>query len=255
MSTIPALPSKDSETFSNKIEGLCMIHNLKNFYYASRYEAKNLLNKAIIHLIILMAPTFCYSEPKVFFLGDSITHGFGLPEDEGLINQLSNWFSNNDITVDFINGGVSGDTTAGGLERLSWSLTEDISAVVVALGSNDVLRGFPPEITKENLSAIIDIAQSNKLPVLLIGTYAPGNYGQEYKSDFDAIFIDLAEEKNIAYIDSYLKPLLDEVSKGKDVMHLLQADGLHPNLNGVQVIVEYVFPQLLKFLQETNIIE
>ena len=164
-------------------------------------------------------------------------------------------FSNNDITVDFINGGVSGDTTAGGLERLSWSLTEDISAVVVALGSNDVLRGFPPEITKENLSAIIDIAQSNKLPVLLIGTYAPGNYGQEYKSDFDAIFIDLAEEKNIAYIDSYLKPLLDEVSKGKDVMHLLQADGLHPNLNGVQVIVEYVFPQLLKFLQETNIIE
>jgi acyl-CoA thioesterase-1 len=188
-------------------------------------------------------------------LGDSITHGFGLPEDEGLINQLSNWFSNNDITVDFINGGVSGDTTAGGLERLSWSLTEDISAVVVALGSNDVLRGFPPEITKENLSAIIDIAQSNKLPVLLIGTYAPGNYGQEYKSDFDAIFIDLAEEKNIAYIDSYLKPLLDEVSKGKDVMHLLQADGLHPNLNGVQVIVEYVFPQLLKFLQETNIIE
>jgi acyl-CoA thioesterase-1 len=255
MSTIPALPSKDSETFSNKIEGLCMINNLKNFYYASRYEAKNLLNKAIIHLIILMVPTFCYSEPKVFFLGDSITHGFGLPEDEGLINQLSNWFSNNDITVDFINGGVSGDTTAGGLERLSWSLTEDISAVVVALGSNDVLRGFPPEITKENLSAIIDIAQSNKLPVLLIGTYAPGNYGQEYKSDFDAIFIDLAEEKNIAYIDSYLKPLLDEISKGKDVMHLLQADGLHPNLNGVQVIVEYVFPQLLKFLQETNIIE
>jgi len=214
-----------------------------------------LLNKAIIHLIILMAPTFCYSDPKVFFLGDSITHGFGLPEDEGLINQLSNLFSKNDITVDFINGGVSGDTTAGGLERLSWSLTEDISAVVVALGSNDVLRGFPPEITKENLSAIIDIAQSNKLPVLLIGTYAPGNYGQEYKSDFDAIFIDLAEEKNIAYIDSYLKPLLDEVSKGKDVMHLLQADGLHPNLSGVQVIVEYIFPQLLKFLQETNIIE
>jgi len=232
-----------------------MINNLKNFYYASRYEAKNLLNKAIIHLIILMVPTFCYSEPKVFFLGDSITHGFGLPEGAGLINQLSNWFSNNDITVDFINGGVSGDTTAGGLERLSWSLTEDISAVVVALGSNDVLRGFPPEITKENLSAIIDIAQSNKLPVLLIGTYAPGNYGQEYKSDFDAIFIDLAEEKNIAYIDSYLKPLLDEVSKGKDVMHLLQADGLHPNLNGVRVIVEYIFPQLLKFLQETNIIE
>ena len=178
-----------------------------------------------------------------------------MPEEEGLVNQLSNWFSNNGTAVSFINGGVSGDTTAGGLERLSWSLTEDISAVIVALGSNDVLRGFPPEITKENLSAIIDIAQGNKVPVLLIGTYAPGNYGEEYKSNFDAIFTDLAEEKNIAYIDSYLKPLLDEVSKGKDVMHLLQADGLHPNPHGVRVVVEYISPQLLKFLQETNIIE
>ena len=214
-----------------------------------------MLYKAIIHLIILTAPTFCLSDPKVFILGDSITHGFGLPEEEGLVNQLSNWFSNNGTAVSFINGGVSGDTTAGGLERLSWSLTEDISAVIVALGSNDVLRGFPPEITKENLSAIIDIAQGNKVPVLLIGTYAPGNYGEEYKSNFDAIFTDLAEEKNIAYIDSYLKPLLDKVSKGKDVMHLLQADGLHPNPNGVRVVVEYISPQLLKFLQETNIIE
>ena len=232
-----------------------MINNLKNFCYVNRYEAKSLLYKAIIHLIILTVPTFCYSDPKVFILGDSITHGFGLPEEEGLVNQLSNWFSNNGTAVSFINGGVSGDTTAGGLERLSWSLTEDISAVIVALGSNDVLRGFPPEITKENLSAIIDIAQGNKVPVLLIGTYAPGNYGKEYKSNFDAIFTDLAEEKNIAYIDSYLKPLLDEVSKGKDVMHLLQADGLHPNPNGVRVVVEYISPQLLKFLQETNIIE
>ena len=202
-----------------------------------------------------MAPTFAYSDPKVFILGDSITHGFGLSQEEGLVIQLSYWFSNNGIAVDFINGGVSGDTSAGGLERISWSLTEDVSAVVVALGSNDVLRGFPPEITKENLSAIIDIAQSNKLPVLLVGTYAPGNYGEEYKKDFDAIFTDLAVEKNIAYIDSYLKPLLDEVTQGKDVSHLLQADGLHPNPNGVQIIIEYIAPQLLRFLKETDIIE
>ena len=202
-----------------------------------------------------MAPTFAYSDPKVFILGDSITHGFGLPQEEGLVIQLSYWFSNNGIAVDFINGGVSGDTSAGGLERLSWSLTEDVSAVVVALGSNDVLRGFPTEITKENLSAIIDIAQSNKLPVLLVGTYAPGNYGEEYKKDFDAIFTDLAVEKNIAYIDSYLKPLLDEVTRGKGVSHLLKADGLHPNPNGVQIIIEYIAPQLLRFLKETDIIE
>ena len=232
-----------------------MIKYLRNFCCLIRYEAKNLLNKAIIPLIIYIAPTFAYSDQKVFILGDSITHGYGLAVEDGLVNQLSNWFVNAGLEVTFINGGVSGDTTAGGLERLSWSLTDDVSALVVALGANDVLRGFPPELTRKNLSSIIDIAKSNKLPVLLIGTYAPGNYGEEYKSDFDAIFTDLAKEKNIAYIDSYFKPLLDEVSKGKDVMHLLQVDGLHPNPNGVRIIVEYISPQLLRFLKETDIIE
>ena len=232
-----------------------MIKYLRNFFCLIRYEAKNLLNKAIIPLIIYMAPTFAYSDQKVFILGDSITHGYGLAAEDGLVNQLSNWFASAGLEVTFINGGVSGDTTAGGLERLSWSLTDDVSALVVALGANDVLRGFPPDLTRKNLSSIIDIAQSNKLPVLLIGTYAPGNYGEEYKSDFDAIFTDLAKEKNIAYIDSYFKPLLDEVSKGKDVMHLLQVDGLHPNPNGVRIIVEYISPQLLRFLKETDIIE
>ena len=202
-----------------------------------------------------MAPTFAYSDQKVFILGDSLTHGFGLPEEEGLVNQLTNWFSGAGLEVTFINGGVSGDTTAGGLERLSWSLTDDVSALVVALGSNDVLRGFPPKMTKENLSAIIEISESNKIPVLLIGTYAPGNYGEQYKLDFDAIFTDLVEEKNVAYIDSYLKPILDDVKNGKDVSYLLQADGLHPNPAGVKVIVEYISPQILRFLRKEKIIQ
>ena len=202
-----------------------------------------------------MAPTFAYSDKKVFILGDSLTHGFGLPMEEGLVNQLTNWFSGAGLEVTFINGGVSGDTTAGGLERLSWSLTGDVSALVVALGSNDVLRGFPPETTKENLSAIIEISESNKIPVLLIGTYAPGNYGEQYKLDFDAIFTDLVEEKNVAYIDSYLKPMLDDVKNGKDVSYLLQADGLHPNPAGVKVIVEYISPQILRFLRKEKIIQ
>ena len=201
-----------------------------------------------------MAPTFAYSDQKVFILGDSLTHGFGLPEEEGLVNQLTNWFFGEGLEVTFINGGVSGDTTAGGLARLSWSLTNDVSALVVALGSNDVLRGFPPEVTKENLSAIIEIAESNKIPVLLIGTYAPGNYGEQYKLDFDAIFTDLVEEKKVAYIDSYLKPMLDDVKNGKDVSYLLQADGLHPNPAGVKVIVEYISPQILRFLRKEKII-
>ena len=202
-----------------------------------------------------MAPTFAYSDQKVFILGDSLTHGFGLPEEEGLVNQLTKWFSGAGLEVTFINGGVSGDTTAGGLARLSWSLTDDVSALVVALGSNDVLRGFAPETTKENLSAIIEISQSNKIPVLLIGTYAPGNYGEQYKLDFDAIFTDLVEEKNVAYIDSYLKPMLDDVKNGKDVSYLLQADGLHPNPAGVEVIVEYIAPQILRFLKKEKIIQ
>ena len=202
-----------------------------------------------------MAPTLAYSEQKVFILGDSITHGFGLAVEDGLVNQLSNWFASKGLNITFINGGVSGDTTAGGLERLSWSLTDDVSALVVALGANDVLRGFPPELTRENLSAIIDIAENNKTPVLLVGTYAPGNYGEQYKLDFDSIFTDLVEEKRIAYIDSYFKPMVDDIKNGKDVSHLLQADGLHPNPAGVKVIVEYISPQILKFLRKEKIIQ
>ena len=202
-----------------------------------------------------MAPTLAYSEQKVFILGDSITHGFGLAVEDGLVNQLSNWFASKGLNITFINGGVSGDTTAGGLERLSWSLTDDVSALVVALGANDVLRGFPPDLTRENLSAIIDIAENNKTPVLLVGTYAPGNYGEQYKLDFDSIFTDLVEEKRIAYIDSYFKPMVDDIKNGKDVSHLLQADGLHPNPAGVKVIVEYISPQILKFLRKEKIIQ
>ena len=97
-------------------------------------------DRAIISLIIYMAPTFAYSDQKVFILGDSITHGYGLAVEDGLVNQLSNYFESAGLEVTFINGGVSGDTTAGGLERLSWSLTDDVSALVVALGANDVLR-------------------------------------------------------------------------------------------------------------------
>jgi len=232
-----------------------MIKYLRNFYCVVRYEAKNLLYKAIFPLIIYLAPTLAYSEQKVFILGDSITHGFGLAVEDGLVNQLSNWFASEGLNITFINGGVSGDTTAGGLERLSWSLTDDVSALVVALGANDVLRGFPPELTRENLSAIIDIAENNKTPVLLVGTYAPGNYGKQYKLDFDAIFTDLVEQKRIAYIDSYFKPMIDDIKNGKDVSYLLQADGLHPNPAGVKVIVEYISPQILKFLRKEKIIQ
>ena len=202
-----------------------------------------------------MAPNLAYSEQKVFILGDSITQGFGLAVEDGLVNQLSNWFASEGMNITFVNGGVSGDTTAGGLERLSWSLTDDVSALVVALGANDVLRGFPPELTRENLSAIIDIAENNKTPVLLVGTYAPGNYGEQYKLDFDSIFTDLVEEKRIAYIDSYFKPMIDDIKNGKDVSYLLQADGLHPNRAGVKVIVEYISPQILKFLRKEKIIQ
>ena len=102
---------------------------------------------------------------------------------------------------------------------------------------------------------IRDSSESNKIPVLLIGTYAPGNYGEQYKLDFDAIFTDLVEEKNVAYIDSYLKPMLDDVKNGKDVSYLLQADGLHPNPAGVKVIVEYISPQILRFLRKEKIIQ
>ena len=143
-----------------------------------------------------------------------------------------------------MNAGVSGDTTAGGRARLDWSLSDEIDAVIVALGGNDLLRGIDPATSRANLDAILATLAARDLPVLLVGIEAPGNYGPAYKAAFDAMYVDLSREYGALYEPSFLAPLIAETDIGTARGLYLQADGVHPNAAGVDVIVEALGPRV-----------
>jgi acyl-CoA thioesterase I len=184
----------------------------------------------------------------ILALGDSLTAGYGLPEGDGLVPQLNNWLAAHGSTAVVINAGVSGDTTAGGLSRLEWSLTPDVTAMMVLLGGNDLLRALPPAASRASLEGILQGAKSHHLPVLLIGLKAPANYGADYKTAFDAIYPDLAREYGATLIENYFAPLGDATDSANR-SGVMQGDGIHPNKAGVAKIVESLGPQVKAFAE------
>lgn len=184
-------------------------------------------------------------------LGDSLTQGYGLPPDDGLVPQLSRWLSGQGAEVEVINAGVSGDTTAGGAARAAWTLTEDVDALIVALGGNDILRGIDPVVARENLRAILQTAAGQEVPVLLIGISAPGNFGPDYKAQFDAIYPELATEFGALLVPDILAPVRSE-DTDHALADLMQADALHPNANGVALIVGHIGPEVLNLIEKAS---
>ncbi len=200
------------------------------------YGAVRRLNKAAL-VLCLAAPAALAEPVTVLAFGDSLTQGYGLPPEDGFVPQMQEALEARGLDVTLINGGVSGDTTAGGLARIDWSLSEDVDALIVALGGNDMLRGFDPALTKSNLAGIV--AAAGERPVMLVGLSAPGNYGPEYKAAFDAIFPDLAEATGALYFESFFKGIGQDPG---DVGRFMQADGIHPNAAGVTRIVGAMAP-------------
>jgi acyl-CoA thioesterase-1 len=185
-----------------------------------------------------------WGEPvTVVALGDSLTAGYGLAVEEGLVPQLQGWLDAAGADVVVQNAGVSGDTTAGGLSRLDWALGEHADAVMVILGGNDMLRGIAPEEARGNLAAILGKVKERGLPVLLVGMEAPGNYGAEYKASFDAIYPALAEEYGALLEPSLFRLMGDDLGA---LGGLLQADGIHPNGDGVGLIVQGLGPRVVE---------
>lgn len=180
-------------------------------------------------------------------LGDSLTQGYGLPQEEGFVPQLQAWLTAKGADVVVVNAGVSGDTTAGGKARLDWTLTPEVDAMIVALGGNDLLRGIDPANSRANLTAILEGAKARSLPVLLVGMAAPGNYGPDYKRDFDAIYPDLARAYDALLADSFFAPLM-EAGAEAGLATYMQPDGIHPNAAGVAKIVQGLGPQVLDLL-------
>ena len=185
---------------------------------------------------------------RLVALGDSLTAGYGLPEGEGFVPQLQAWLQARGHDVIVINAGVSGDTTAGGLSRLDWTLSEPADAMIVTLGGNDLLRGIDPAASKANLDAILTAAAARGLDVLLMPMEAPGNYGPDYKAAFDAIYPGLADKHGVLLGEPFLKPLVRGETGQSIMRELMQSDGIHPNKEGVAKIVEALGPRVLDLL-------
>lgn len=181
-------------------------------------------------------------------LGDSLTQGYGLVAEDGFVGQLQDWLDGQGAEVSLINAGVSGDTTAGGLSRIGWTLTEEVDALIVALGGNDLLRGIDPAVSRANLDGILAEATSRGLPVLLIGMDAPSNYGADYEADFEAIYPDLAEKYGVLHHEYFLGALASVGNREEALERYMQPDRIHPNAEGVALIVEDIGPRVLELV-------
>ena len=209
------------------------------------------ISKAVVLISGLATPVHAF-DVHILALGDSLTQGYGLIEQEGFVPQLRTWLADQGHDVRVVNAGVSGDTTAGGLSRVEWSLTPEIDAMIVALGGNDLLRGIAPEVARSNLQGILEIAEDRDIEVLLIGMEAPGNYGPDYKAEFDAIYPDLAEAYETLYLDSFFAGLMEDGTLPDDIGAFMQDDGIHPNGQGVARIVEAIGPKVEELIDRVD---
>ena len=176
----------------------------------------------------------------IAFLGDSLTAGLGLSSEQAYPAQIGRMFAAEGYShVEMLNGGVSGDTTAGGLRRVGQLLTPSVRILVVALGGNDALRGLTAGQTHDNIAAIVDQANDAGVRVLVAGMLAPTNYGEDYQAAFQGAFTHIGSEYRgrIAFV-----PFLLEGVAG--VPELNQPDGIHPTQEGARIVAELLYPWL-----------
>jgi acyl-CoA thioesterase-1 len=196
-----------------------------------------------IVLLAIMAPAGqAAAKPvKILALGSSLTQGYGLPPGTEFTVQLQAALKKSGVDAVVTNAGVSADTSAGGLARLDWSLADHPDAVILELGSNDMLRGTPPAETEKNLRAILDKLKAAHVKVLFTGMHAQRNLGAQYVKEFDAIYPRLAKQYGVLFYPFFL----DGVALNPK---LNQADGMHPNPAGVKVIVARMLPFVKKLV-------
>ncbi|WP_409996985.1 arylesterase [Maritimibacter alkaliphilus] len=205
-------------------------------------------------LCLILSPLSAHeaqAEVTILALGDSLTQGYGLPPEEGFVPQLQGWLRDQGAEVTVINGGVSGDTTAGGLSRVEWSLTPEVDAMIVELGGNDLLRGIDPAVTRANIEGILKVGQARDLPMMLVGFQAARNYGDGYKRDFDALYPELAEAYGAILIPSFFAGLSEEADPAAYAPYM-QADGIHPTGEGVARIVDRIGPQVQALIERVE---
>ena len=196
---------------------------------------------AAIALIFFLIQPVVAAPLMLMAYGDSLTAGYGLQPSDAFPVKLEAALRAKGHDVAVINGGVSGDTALDGLSRLDWAMSDDVDAVIVELGANDMLRGLPPGQAEQALDGILAKLAARKLPVLVAGMRAPPNLGPDYQAQFDGMYERLATKHGALLYPFFLDGVAADVS-------LNQADGLHPNPAGVDVIVARILPSVEQLL-------
>ncbi|QUX91845.1 arylesterase [Marinomonas sp. A3A] len=203
------------------------------------------LKKQLIQLCTIITLLFIssfVSASTLLVMGDSLSAAYNLRQQDGWVSLLKNQLSQSHPEIQVINASVSGETTQGGLSRFNDLLaTHKPDIVVLELGANDALRGYPLDQTTLNLEKMIEQAQKSGAVVLLIGNQIPQNYGKRYTQMFFNLYKDIASKYSLAYLPF----MLENVALNKDLM---QSDGLHPNKAGQPIVLQNILPHLQPLL-------
>jgi acyl-CoA thioesterase I len=213
-------------------------------FNAAKTRRAILLGAAALLTVLLGSAPASAAPLRILAFGDSLIAGYGLAPGEAFPDRLQARLAADGYPVQIANGGVSGDTSAGGLARLDWALADKPDIVLVEFGANDMLRGIDPKVTHDNLDKIMARIAQSGAKILLLGMKAPSNWGREYQQSFDAIYPTLAEKYHAPLYPFFLDGVAANAA-------LNQADGLHPNPKGVARIVDGVSPYLERLLGRT----
>lgn len=189
--------------------------------------------RILLILAMLIFNTAVFASTHILFLGDSLSEGQGVDENQSFPRLVERNLRAKKYDVNVTNGGVSGSTTASGLSRIKWHLKKSTDLLVLELGANDGLRGIKLEETEKNLFSIINYAKEKKVKILLLGLLMPPNYGKAYTQQFEKMYKKIAANEKLPFLPFLLKDVAGNTK-------LNQADGIHPNIEGHEVVAKNV---------------
>lgn len=218
------------------------MYAMKNSYHCGKiFRFRPVVFLCLFLILFFQYPVEGDPPPVILALGDSLTAGYGVPEQENYPSRLQNMLKEKGYAYVVINAGVSGDTTAGGVGRLPWLLQHKPRIVILALGVNDAFRGLPVALIYSNLKQIIKTCKEQNAVVLLAGMKVPPNYGEAYSREFEEVFVRLAKEYKLRFIPF----LLEGVAAKRE---LTQPDGIHPQGPGYKIVADTVWKALQPLL-------
>lgn len=183
---------------------------------------------------LAQAATEAAEPPRIVVLGDSLSSGYDLPPGASFPEKLADALEQAGVTAEIVGAGVSGDTTSGGLARLDWS-TAEADGVIVQLGGNDMLRGIRPAATRANIETIVSRLKERGVAVLLTGMLASPSMGEDFEREFNAVYPAVAQTQDVMFYPFFLDGVAAEPA-------LNLPDGIHPNAEGIDVIVSRILP-------------